>query len=439
MKLRFLILTALFFGAFLHFASAAQFDNENGFYSLSPLPSAVSEATRMDRMKLCDQQPAGLYVRKGDLLTFDVDEIPEGAELSVHIGFRPMWNVAQDQQKKRLPVGTARLVANQNGPVFFRYISPRKNEKEVEIQVSGGTALPLFVSAEMSAQDWQQELERHADAPFVQLFDDKAMITLPMKTYLRNPIADPAQSLAMVDNVIDLQNQLAGFDGSTTLNMPSPLRQHYLEDFRVSKKDREDFYMYATNEFIGLLNDNASDLTDPAELKTKWGIWHETGHVHQQNSWTWNSLTEINVNIFSLYVQEKFGQPNRLSESDDQGKTTFQKARRYLAKGKHNYLVEGTDYDEYFIKLVMFHQLRKAYGWEIFTKLFRHYRAQPLAIDASDQDKADGFVINLSEIAGEDLRPFFNKWGLGISRKANAILDDKAYPEPERDLASVFE
>ncbi len=69
--------------------------------------------------------------------------------------------------------------------------------------------------------------------------------------------------------------------------------------------------MYASNYFIGMKRDNYADLTE--KLDNEWGIWHETGHTHQQYSWTWDSIGEISVNLFSLYVQEKFGLPSRLN------------------------------------------------------------------------------------------------------------------------------
>src|SRR5258705_12249904 len=84
---------------------ASTFDNESGNYQLSALPDAASEARRMDRMQLDDQQPAGRYLRKGETITLAVDELARGAVLDVAIGFPPMWSVKLDQQIGRMRAG----------------------------------------------------------------------------------------------------------------------------------------------------------------------------------------------------------------------------------------------------------------------------------------------------------------------------------------------
>lgn len=91
------------------------------------------------------------------------------------------------------------------------------------------------------------------------------MITLPTRVHNRDPIVDPAETFPVIDAVLDRQNELAGFDGSKSCDRPTRLRMHYLVDFRVSKADREGFYM--SDQFIGMLDDNSAELTDPEKLK----------------------------------------------------------------------------------------------------------------------------------------------------------------------------
>lgn len=138
----------------------------------------------------------------------------------------------------------------------------------------------------MSATDWQDELIRHKGAAFVQLIGLRVLNTLTRDAYARDPVPDPAASLAAIDRVLRLQHDLCGQDGSGPLNNPTALRLHFIVDFRASAADRQLFYMYATNGFIGLLPDNSGDLTNPALLLRAWGIWHEVGHIHQQDSLT---------------------------------------------------------------------------------------------------------------------------------------------------------
>ena len=424
--------------------SASTFDNEAGHYRLTALPDAVDEAKRMDRMQLCDQQPAGRHVRKNEWITTHVSALPSGFTLDALIGFRPMWGSQQDQQEEQLDAGETRFRANQDGPLYFKLTAPAGPDAlgaQVTIRVDGGRPLPLYVDGAMSSKDWAGELAAHADAPFVQLVGEKALITLPAQVHDDDPIADPRATFAAINEVLDLENELAGFDGSSRLNEPTPLRVHYLVDFRVSERDRETFYMYATDQFIGMLADNTTDLTDPEKLRREWGIWHETGHTQQQNSWTWNALGEVNVNLFSLYVQEAFGEPNALAKSEDGEPSYFDKAREYLANGATDLLLDvdgNDDGDGFFIRLVMFYQLKEVYGWDLYKDLSKHFRAHPLAEDASDQAKADALVLAFCELTALDLRPFFARWGLRASAAASRQLDAEGYQLPDQDFSDIF-
>ncbi len=374
-------------------------------------------------------------MRRGETLAISVDGLPAGYTLAASIGFLPMWNVQQTQQLQPLAEGENRFRASQSEPLFFRFNTPNgrlSSTDEVVIHVNGGTPLPLYVDGSMDAQDWAQQRAAHAEAGFVQLIGKCVLITLPAKVHARMPITDPHRTFAAIDKFVNWEDELAGFDGTNKLDQRTPLRLHYLVDFRVSASDRESFYMYATDQFIGMLDDNFTDLTDPAK-RDRWGIWHEAGHTHQQRSWTFDALGEVSVNLFSLYVQERLGLPSRLEEGDP---TVLEQARNYLAKGAPSFLADAQDEEEggVFIKLVMFHQLQQAYGWALFQNLHKHFRAHPLPDDAVDEDRVDAFVATLCELTENDLRPFFKRWGLNASAAANARIKAKGYAQPDNGL-----
>jgi hypothetical protein len=409
-------------------AQAMQLDNEAGRYVLDALPSAESEARRMDRMQLSDQQPAGRHVRRGETLTITVTGLPAAHGLEARVGFLPMWGSALDQQVQPLEDGATRFVADQDGPLAFVFTAPEgraARSRQVRVQVTGGQPLPLYVDGTTDADDWHDELDRHARAPFVQLIGERALITLPRAVHARAPIDDPAASFEVIDEMLALQDELAGFDGSSARDRPTPLRVHYLVDFRVSARDREGFYMYANDGFVGMLDINAHQLTDPDRLRESWGIWHETGHTHQQHSWTWEAFAEVNVNLYSLYVQDAFGADDALTRSEDGEPSWIEQAAEYREGEVADMLddVDETDESGHFIRLVMLRELVDAYGWELFTDLHKHFRRQPLPEDASDRDKADAFIVALCELTGEDLRPYLASWGLVPSRRADRRIE----------------
>ena len=199
--------------------------------------------------------------------------------------------------------------------------------------------------------------------------------------------------------------------------------------------------MYASSYFIGMKRDNYTDLTE--KLKTEWGIWHETGHTHQQRSWTWDSIGEISVNLFSLYVQEKYGRPSTLAQvQGGETLTNFEKARKYIADPNKNYLVsnEDADYNELFSKLVMFHQLKSVYGWDAFKKLHQYFRQKPYVDieDETDADMANKFIYAMCSITKNNLIPFFKKWGLATNTATAKRINDMKLPLPKVDPAGIF-
>lgn len=399
----------------------------DGRYVLHPLPEERAEAERMDRIfTLSSQVPIGRYVRKGDRLTIRAEGKREDEALSIHIGFQPMFGVELDQHTLQLKNGPTVLVSEQDGPVFLSLTTPAKTESHpVFVSVNGTQPLPFFVSGESTLSNWHEQISQYGEAPFVQLLSQRSIVTLPMDVYRQHPIDNPQASLSMIDKIIELQDELAGLDGVKNIDEPTPLRNHFLVDFRASKKNRELFYMYATSGFIGMKPDSIGDLVDPERLSKEWGIWHELGHTHQQASWTWESLSEISVNLFPLYIQEKLGIPSRLlsSESGENGATTIARADEYKMRQGKNYIQEASNYDEHFVKLVMFDELRRSYGWSLFTSIFKHFRSHPLPSEASEEDRVDAFILAACVISKDDLRPFFDRWGLYASTEGSKKIE----------------
>ncbi len=422
---------------------AQTYNNYQKQYVLKSLTDGRFEAARTHRMVLCDYQPSGLYVRKGEKITFDVGNLNRNYNLSSMIGFKPMWGNRNKTQENNLFSGINTVTAMQDGILSFIFVKREgydTNPTTVSVNVIGGKAFPLYKLNRSNIANWQNDLKTMTDAPFVQLISDKVLITIPYKDYLKNPIRNIPASFNTIHQVIDWEDELAGFDNSAPENLRTNNRINYLIDLYSTPKESESYYMYASNYFIGMKRDNYTDLTE--KLDKEWGIWHETGHTHQQDSWTWNSITEISVNLFSLYVQEKFGLPSRLNTIEgDETETTFDKARKYLAQTNKNYLEENEDdYNELFSKLVMFHQLKSVYGWDSIKKLHQYFRKQPYIYneDETDQDKANKFIYAMCLTTKNNLVPFFRKWGLNVDSATAAKIKKLNLPLPTADPAKIF-
>jgi hypothetical protein len=424
--------------------NAQTYDNHQKEYVLTSQTDGSVEASRTHRMVLCDYQPSGLYVKRGERFTVTVADLKPGYDLQTMIGFKPMWGNRNKTQEDALRNGVNTITASQDGILSFIFVKSERYDARpstVQVSVRGGRAFPLYQLNWTDPERWQSDLRTMKDAPFVQLISDKALLTITYKDYLKTPIQDIGLTFSNIHKVIDWEDELAGFDNSSPENMRTRNRLHYLIDLYSTPEEAENYYMYASNYLIGMKRDNFTDLTE--KLDREWGIWHETGHTHQQQSWTWDSISEISVNMFSLYVQEKFGLPTRLGTSEEgDGPTTFEKAREYIARPEKNYLSRNEeDYNELFTKLVMFHQLKSIYGWDIIKKLHQYFRKQPYVEkpDESDADMAQRFVYAMCVVSRNNLVPFFNRWGIRIDAATTRKIKSLGLPPPAVDPSKVFE
>jgi hypothetical protein len=441
--MRIITFSTLLIYAFCLAINAQTYDNYRKEYVLKSVTDGRIEARRTHRMILCDYQPSGLYVRRGEKIKFNVSNLNQDYDLSSMIGFKPMWGNRNRTQENKLRNGANTVTAVQDGILSFIFVKRGgydTNSTTVDVNVTGGKAFPLYKLNRSNLANWQNDLKIMTDAPFVQLVSDKVLITIPYRNYLKRPIRNISASFRIIHQVVDWEDELAGFDDSFLENMRTNNRIHYLVDLYSTPKESESYYMYASDYLIGMKRDNYTDLTE--KLDREWGIWHETGHTHQQDSWTWGSITEISVNLFSLYVQEKFGLPTRLSTVEGgETETTFNKARKYVADPNKNYLAENeADYNELFSKLVMFHQLKSVYGWDPIKKLHQHFRKTPYVYDANetDRDKANKFIYAMCAITKNNLVPFFKKWGLNVDSATAAKIRRLNLPLPAADPARIF-
>lgn len=423
--------------------AAQEFNNKTKEYSLVSQTEARIEMGRTHRQILCDYQPSGLYVRRGETISLSVSNLDEDYKLSTMIGFKPMWGNRNKTQEDELEEGENTVKVTQDGPLSFIFVKREgfdDDPSSVDIKVKGGKAFPFYVVGETEDEEWENALSTMKDAPFVQMLSDRASVTITYPDYMKKPIDDVEAAFETIHKVLDLEEEVAGFNGSTPQNKPTRNRIHFAIDLYSTPEEAAKYYLYASQYFIGMKRTNYSELTH--DLDKEWGFWHEIGHLHQQRSWTWSSITEISVNIFSLYVQEQFGEPSKLGEKDgSSGLTHFENARKYIANPQKNYLVRNpADYNEFFSKLVMFYQLRAVYGWDMYKRLHQYFRKQPYRYDPkeTDADKANMFVYAVCLITKNNLVPFFRKWGLNVDAATSQRINELNLPLPKTDPSTIF-
>jgi hypothetical protein len=160
-----------------------------------------------------------------------------------------------------------------------------------------------------------------------------------------------------------------------------------------------------------------------------WGLFHEMGHNHQNADWTFDGTVEVTVNLFSLYAFEKICLSDPLE------------AHPSLAKGAwlrnmNRYFAAGAQFEQWkqdpFVGLIMYIQLKNAFGWEPFVKIFKEYQQVPSGErPQSDDQKRDQWMVRFSRAIGKNLGPFFQAWGVPTSLAARDSIQSLPQWMPE--------
>lgn len=253
-----------------------------------------------------------------------------------------------------------------------------------------------------------------------ELISKKVILTVPSQ-YLKD-VKDPKKLMETWDQIVDLENKLAGLNPGQAFPHRAPQEPwRYVADIQISWG-----YMYAGYPIMLYDDPCIKDLLSVQGLKTNgWGFYHELGHNQQQSKWTPEALVEVSCNIFSLYIQEFYGNPSALLDDNaDTGQSSFKDAIQFVTSDRQDKNFMDESQVHIFTRLVMFWQLKETYGWNVYPELFKSMRNLPLDsdIEPSEQEKLELMVKQLCKITGDDLTPFFEHWGIKLSPATKAYL-----------------
>ncbi|CAN5517835.1 hypothetical protein BH11PLA2_BH11PLA2_09580 [soil metagenome] len=106
-----------------------------------------------------------------------------------------------------------------------------------------------------------------------------------------------------------------------------------------------------------------------------------------------------------------------------------------IKKHTDKYMKDGKKFEAWksdpFTALIMYKQLKDAFGWEAFQKAFAAYHKDAVH-PRGDIAKHDEFMVQMSLATGKNLVPLFEHWGIPITAKAKdrvAKLDAWAVPK----------
>ncbi|HCX50737.1 MAG TPA: peptidase M60 [Bacillus sp. (in: Bacteria)] len=364
--------------------------------------------------KLSANEPTGIYAEPNEEITIDI----KGTQsIQAFIGTRSYDE--KDPEEFDLKPGK-NVISSSRGGILYFYNMNNKGEVTASV-TNGGSHFPLFILGKHTKKDWDEMLKKYKDPYAVELKGERSLITTTydsVQKYMKN--TDPTDLMKLHDKIIRLENAVAGLSEDSVGVAKSPT--HYVQFVEKRKPAKGDF-MFAKHYHTGYIPTAMNRVLDIEVLeKDGWGPWHEVGHLHQQEPWKWSKVREVTVNIYSLAVQKALG--NQL-EMDEHYKNSFE----YLEKPKAERFIDDIN------PLTMFWQLNVVYGEHFYPRLHQAYRLLPQSeMPHSDEEKKQLFIYMTSQVAGQNLIPFFEEWGLTPNDDIREKIEKSKLPKLEKEI-----
>ena len=358
----------------------------------------------------------GLYAAPGEFVTittFDTD-LKDG--LGVRIGAQTdeLWGLDSwarfPKVSYRWPLAKkeTRVMSPFGGTIYIDV--PRGAHNGSAVYILNAVPAPRYIPQQVTNEDWAKMLATPG-APWVELEGTKVVLSLPR--WAVADLKDPVSLMKYWDKMMEL---CFAFYAAP----PRATRERYAVDRQISAGYMHSGYPIMTFE------DVAKTFADLSKLRAKgstWGFYHEMGHNFQEGDWTFSGTGEVTNNLFSLYASEKLNgvTPNRYEEAHPAMSKGAQSTRlkTYLAKGAR---FEDWENDP-FLALTMYVQIREAFGWEPFTRVFGEYRRENVH-PQGETAKRDEWMVRMACATGHNLGPFFVAWGVPTSETARRSIAD---------------
>jgi len=371
----------------------------------------------------------GLYAAPGALLRVSVPAGMARHGFRIRIGCHTdeLWSLDSWPRMPEITSSAALdaaeiLTANAfGGPVYIE-VPEKASPGTLLVKIKGAVGAPHFVLGKTTPDEWQ--LQRAKPAPWAELEFGRVILSVPSE-HVRD-LDDPTALGRFWDRVVELEDELAG----TSSSRRQPER--IVADAEISAG-----YMHSGYPIMTHL-DAAAQGTNLARMQSgAWGYFHELGHNHQSNLWTFEGTTEVTCNLFSLYVCEKLcGLPPGTGHDAMTPEAKARRLAKYLASDPETRFQRWQS--DPFLALIMYDQLRSGFGWGVYKKVFAEYRDLPRSErPKTDQEKRDQWMIRFSLAAGKNLAPFFKAWSVPISDAAVQKVNDLPEWMPQEMLAQI--
>ena len=378
-----------------------------GWASSSPLTTAQPVTVDLSYSKA---QPLGFYAPDdGQVVRISVPDALQNAGYVIQIGERydDLRSLDHIETWRRAPMlyrsvpitGPVTEVNSIFGGALYLVV-PDGESGSATLEVEGALGMVVYTRGESASDDWASSMASNA-VP-VTILQERGQVRLVVGSDEAGRVSDP-------DSVIDFWT---GF------------QEHHMELAQEPSLRRfESHWIFDTQVGWGYANATSDRITYPmiAEawaLRTRtgdedwWLFGHELGHQFQTSDWTGGDVTEVCVNLFTMYTLNDYIFGGHGFETQGFNPNTIDHA------ALESYRWATADL---FGKLQLYRQLVFEFGWDVMREVFASYYSPEFSRDAHGSFM-DGFAIRMSVITQRDLAGFFEHWEYPMSSTAAATI-----------------
>jgi len=377
---------------------------------------AVTDGTSTVDVSWSKLQPLGFYAPPGKVVTIRIGPEHVESEFQIQVGERyddlrrigriDMWRRAP-HLIRRFELTTETLeVTNAYGGAIYLDV-PGNMMGEVEISVEGAIQMPVYTRGLAGS-----------DEEFRARLDDGAPLSIlqePGRIRMVVPTED-ARRVMNLDSVVEFWS---GFHQSHAELASEPNARRY-----------ESHWIFDPQVGYGYANATPARITYPMlsvgwVLRTQtgdedwWLFGHELGHQFQTSDWSGGDITEVAVNLFTMYTLNGYILDGGNFESESGRFTPVDHAALSSSRWGSADL---------FGKLQLYRQLIAEFGWERMRDTFASYY-EPAYPRTTYGEFMDGFAIRFSAIVERDLSRFFQRWEYPLSEDAVSRIQELGHTE----------
>ena len=353
-------------------------------------------------------RPLGYYAPPGMPVTISIPAAWLDRGLSIQVGERydDLRNLNHIENWYRAPMmlrtfditsETTQVTHTFGGALYL--VVPQDNTGTIDVEISGAYPMTVYTQGSSTGADW--DAVQNIGVPQT-ILQELGHVRLVVETSAAQTVTDPS-------SVVDFWSQF---------------HSHHIELAQEPQTRRyESHWIFDTQVGWGYANATDRRITYPKlsevwALRTQtgnedwWLFGHELGHQFQTSDWTSGDVTEVCVNLFTMYTLNKYihGGGNFETIGFQDGTLSHAELESYRWATA-----------DLFGKLQLYRQLVFEFGWENMQAVFAsYYQAQyPRAEYGSFMD---GFAIRMSAITERNLADFFEHWEYPMSAEAGQTI-----------------